>query len=41
MAKGAVPHSILKGDDCYGAKKYVDWVKKYSTQEPTLIENIS
>jgi hypothetical protein len=25
-----------KGDDCYGAKKYVDWVKKYSTQEPEM-----
>ncbi|CAB5495813.1 hypothetical protein AZO1586R_319 [Bathymodiolus azoricus thioautotrophic gill symbiont] len=30
-----------KDDDCYGAKKYVEWVKKHSTQEPTFIENIS
>jgi uncharacterized protein (DUF486 family) len=30
-----------KGDDCYGANKYVDWVKKYSILKPTLIENIS
>jgi hypothetical protein len=25
----------------YGAKKYVDWVKKYSILKPTLIESIS
>ncbi len=30
-----------KDDDCYGAKKYVDWVKKHSTQVPTSIENIA
>ncbi len=30
-----------KDDDCYGAKRYVDWVKKSSHQAPTLIENIA
>jgi len=28
-------------DDCYGAKRYVDWVKEFSELKPTIIENIS
>lgn len=30
-----------KGDDCYGAKKYVDWVKKSSKLNPTTIASIA
>lgn len=30
-----------KGDDCYGAKRYVDWVKECSKLNPTTIASIS
>lgn len=28
-------------DDCYGAKLYVDWIKKHSKQKATCVENIA
>jgi radical SAM protein with 4Fe4S-binding SPASM domain len=30
-----------KNDDCYGAKRYVDWVKEFSKLNPTTIASLS